>query len=243
MRLEKGKQGSRFADIVPGRIGVLVMLSFLLLFSARVASADIQEDDSDIEAGDVAEESGDEPEAETETGVDAFLQATDCRPLFGTDRSHERNRERREKALQSVRGSRSLVTVVHHARWDDPVRLRIPGLEVLAIVPVKKRSYDLLVAVSPQVASNHQCEPGVYRLSQDDSLLPGVAILDVRRRFLLVDSRGVLTYIPVGVVGEIDFRMVWQSAWTIPRPTEEVTKPTRKRVRKARKSRRNRRRR
>lgn len=149
-----------------------------------------------------------------EQGTD--FSPEECPAIFGTSERRAANALFREQHLNHVMGASGSYTVVHHnPRWDKPSPLRIQGIHLVEAGRGGDKRAFVRVNLDAPTASRVSCEPGIYRLTRDDNIAPGASILAILDRSLLISRHGRLTYIPAIPGSSQNFRMVWQSPWTI----------------------------
>lgn len=172
----------------------------------------------------------------------ADFSAQECPAMFGSLERHGINATFRKRHLSHVMGASGKYTVIHHnPRWDKPSRLRIQGLHFAESgLDAENRRFVRVILDTP-TASRLSCEPGVYRLTRDDNIAPGASILAVLDRTVLVSRHGRLTYLANTPDFSANFRMVWQSRWTIevqPESSSPAAAPQRQRQQQRRPARR-----
>lgn len=138
-----------------------------------------------------------------------------CPRLFGGPRSRKRAEARRERLLHMVLEEPSGITVAHsRLRWNgDPHQLEIEGVELVSTDDESPRT--AVLRVSGGAAGRVGCDPGPYRVSQDDAIGRRTRVLAVFREVVLVEHGGRLGYL---LAPDADPPR-WLVAWSVPGAT------------------------
>lgn len=128
-----------------------------------------------------------------------------CPQLFGTARTHARNRHYRKRFLRWTEKDLSGITVAHsHQEWENVWNLRLGGLSL------ERKGADTLVRLSEQLADRLGCDAGRYLLTRDDSLGRETRTLALLGNVVLVAHRGRLAYLSVPGSTIPKWLLAWQ---------------------------------
>lgn len=138
--------------------------------------------------------------------------AEECPTLFGTAARRDANAAWRGRVFHGVRRGERTLDVFHSmASWRAPVRMRLPGVEVVAIERDESGEALAFVHVDEQVGA---CE-GDYALDVDDSIGADANVLAVLEEGVLVMHDGDLVLLGALGAAPPDFRMIWQSGFVV----------------------------
>ena len=129
----------------------------------------------------------------------------ECSALFGDPATVAENRAYREANLNFVMDGEQSVTVVQFHDWNEPVRTRLEGIELLASSSEGAR-------INVRLGSE-TCPDGTYVLSVDDAIGDNLRVLALLEDAVLIDHEGSLRYVAVNRQRAIDWEMVWSSRY------------------------------
>jgi len=157
------------------------------------------------------------------------FESDSCPEIFGDEETVRQNRERREQLFVRLRRVGEDYVVVHRATaWRAPEHARIKGMQLDDIRIESEKRREAVVYLPEDIARRYGCESGRYKVAAGDGLFDRAVILAVRQDLLLVEYDDMLAYLTMNPNERVDFRMVWQSFWTMPHPVEPPTKKPQK---------------
>lgn len=158
--------------------------------------------------------------ADTPSLIDA-TPASDCAALFGSGLQRDNNGAWRADVFHSVYETDAFVDVVHSvSKWRTPVRMHVPGVEVVEIGRASDGSPRARVRIGEEIGT---CD-GEYAVGVDDSLGADSQVLAVLDGGVLArHGEQLIMLTPSGVQTGPSFRMIWRSGFVV-----DVTKKAKK---------------